>query len=71
MELTAEQLEAIRAASREIEYGQITVAFAGPPSNVVDIIPARRIRFYGKPAEPTTGEPVNQRGSGRTIRERR
>jgi hypothetical protein len=45
MELTAEQLEAIRMASREIEFGRITINFVGSPSNLVEIIPEKHIRF--------------------------
>jgi hypothetical protein len=45
MELTAEQLEAIQAASREIEFGRITVSFTGNPSYTVDIIAEKHLRF--------------------------
>jgi hypothetical protein len=38
MELTEQQLEIIRTASREIEFGRITVSFTGEPSNTVDIV---------------------------------
>jgi hypothetical protein len=66
VELTAEQLETIRAASREIEFGRITVSFTGEPSNTVDIVAEKHIRFQRrKTAGPTTGEPVDRRGSGR------
>jgi hypothetical protein len=65
MELTAKQLEAIKTASREIEFGRITVSFAGNPSNVVDIVAEKHIRFHHERASPTTGEAVPQKGSGR------
>jgi hypothetical protein len=45
MELTKQQLEIIRAASRGIDFGRITVSFTGPPSNVVDITAEKHIRF--------------------------
>jgi hypothetical protein len=45
MELTEQQLEIIRAASREIDFGRITINFVGSPSNVVEIIPEKHIRF--------------------------
>jgi hypothetical protein len=66
MELTAEQLEAIQAASREIEFGRITVSFTGNPSNMVDIVAEKHLRFRReKAAQPTTGEPVDRHRSGR------
>jgi hypothetical protein len=66
MELTAEQLETIKAASREIEFGRITVSFTGSPSNVVDIVAEKHVRFRRqKMAEPTTGKPIDRKGSGR------
>jgi hypothetical protein len=66
MELTAEQLDVIKAASREIDFGRITVSFTGNPSNTVDIVAEKHIRFQRrKMAEPTTGEPTDRRGSGR------
>jgi hypothetical protein len=58
MELTAAQLEAIQAASREIDFGRITVSFTRNPSNVVDIVAEKHLRFRReKAAQPTTGEP--------------
>jgi hypothetical protein len=66
MELTVEQLEAIKAASREIEFGKVPVSFSGTHPNAVDIIAERHIRYRcQKTAEPTTGEAVDRRGSGR------
>jgi hypothetical protein len=66
MELTAEELEKIKAASREIEFGRITVSFTGEPSNLVDIVAEKHLRFQRhKRAEPATGEPVDRKGSGR------
>jgi hypothetical protein len=57
MELTNEQLEIIRAASKEIEFGRITIDFTGPPSCVVDIASEKRLRFQRhKKADPTLGE---------------
>jgi hypothetical protein len=65
MELTAEQLEVIRKASREIEFGQITVRFAGNPHNIVDIVAEKTTRFHHEKAGPTTRKPVDRKGSGR------
>jgi hypothetical protein len=66
MELTAEQLEAIKEASREIDFGRITVSFTGNPSNTVDIVAEKHLRFQRhKRTEPTTGEPVDRCGSGK------
>jgi hypothetical protein len=65
MEITEEQIEAIKAASREIEFGQITVKFAGNPHNIVDIMAEKHIRFHREKAKPTIGEPVDKQGSGR------
>jgi hypothetical protein len=65
MELTADQLEAIKKASREIEFGRITVSFTGNPSNVVDIVAEKHLRFHHEKAKPTTGEPSERRLSGR------
>ena len=45
MELTDEQLEVIKQASREIDFGRITINFTGSPQNVVDIVPEKHIRF--------------------------
>ena len=57
MELTPEQLEIIREASREIEFGRITVSFTGNPSNIVDITAEKHIRFQRrKTAEPPAPE---------------
>jgi hypothetical protein len=66
MELTTEQIEAIQKASREIEFGRITVSFIGNPSNIVDIVAEKHLRFQRrKAAEPTTGKPIDRKGSGR------
>jgi hypothetical protein len=65
MELSAEQLEIIRAASREIEFGRITVKFAGSPHNVVDIAAEKTMRFHSEKATPTMGEAAPRKGSGR------
>jgi hypothetical protein len=66
MELTEQQLETIRAASREIDFGRITVSFTGDPSNIVDIVAERHIRFQRqKTAGPTKGKPIDRKGSGR------
>jgi hypothetical protein len=66
MELTNEQLEVIKGASREIEFGRITVSFTGEPSNVVDIVAEKHFRFRRpKTAEPTVGKPIDRKGSGR------
>jgi hypothetical protein len=67
MELSAEQLEAIRAASREIDFGQIIIKFAGSSHNVVDITAEKTVRFHKEKAGPTAGEPVPRKGSGRYI----
>jgi hypothetical protein len=57
MELTEQQLEIIREASREIDFGRITVNFVGSPSNLVEIIPEKHIRFRQEKfrAEPGPG----------------
>jgi hypothetical protein len=65
MELSGEQLEIIRAASREIDFGQITIKFAGNPHNVIDIIAEKTVRFHNEKSSPTTGEAVPRKGSGR------
>jgi hypothetical protein len=65
MELSAEQLDTIRAASREIDFGQIIIKFAGKPHNIVDIVAEKTVRFHNEKAAPTTGEAVPQKGSGR------
>jgi hypothetical protein len=65
MELTAEQIEAIKKASREIDFGRITVSFTGNPSNVVDIVAEKHLRFHHERATPTTGEPIDRGKSGR------
>jgi hypothetical protein len=71
MELTREQLELIKTASREIEFGRITVSFTGPPSNVVDIVEEKHHRFQRhKTAEPAAPEPVGRRDAGRIVRGR-
>jgi hypothetical protein len=65
MELTPEQLKAIQEASREIEFGQITVKFAGNPHNIVDIVAEKTIRFHHEKAKPSTVKPMDRKGSGR------
>jgi hypothetical protein len=65
MELTEAQLETIQEASREIEFGRITVSFVGEPSNIVDIVAEKHIRFHHERSKPVTGKPVDRRGSGR------
>jgi hypothetical protein len=65
MELTKQQLEVIRAASREIEFGRIIVNFAGNPHNLVDIVAEKTVRFHNEKAAPTTGEAVSRKRSGR------
>jgi hypothetical protein len=58
VELTDEQLEIIKKASREIEFGRIIVDFTGSPSYVVDITAEKRQRFqHHRKAEPTLGKP--------------
>jgi hypothetical protein len=44
LELTDEQIEVIKEASREIDFGRITVSFTGSPSNVVDIVAEKHVR---------------------------
>jgi hypothetical protein len=66
MELTEKQLEVIKAASREIDFGRITVFFTGEPSNFVDIVAEKRIRFFRhNTGEPTIGKPIDRKWSGR------
>lgn len=64
MELTKQHIETIKREAAAIEFGKITVGIAGPPSNVVDIICEKRIRFQSE-AEPTRSKPMDQKGSGR------
>jgi hypothetical protein len=66
MELTSEQLEIIREASREIEFGRITVSFTGSPSNVVDIIAEKHLRFQRR--KTAIGEPADRRDAGTVVR---
>ncbi|MDR1250611.1 MAG: hypothetical protein LBK62_00435 [Treponema sp.] len=63
MELTKQQLEIIRKASRGIDFGRITVSFTGPPSNVVDITAEKHIRFQHDKfrAEPGPGHESDSR----------
>jgi acyl CoA:acetate/3-ketoacid CoA transferase beta subunit len=65
MELSAEQLEVIRAASREIDFGQIIIKFTGTPHNVVDIVAEKTVRFHSEKAGPAAGEAAPRKGSGR------
>jgi hypothetical protein len=55
MELTDEQLEIIKQASAEIDFGRITIDFTGSPSFVVDITAEKQQRFqrYRKADEST------------------
>jgi hypothetical protein len=65
MELTDEQLEVIRQASREIDYGRVTIDFTGAPSFVVDITAEKRHRFQRhRRAEPTNGKPLGRHSGG-------
>jgi hypothetical protein len=54
MELTKEHIEAIKSATRDIEYGKVTISIAGPG---VDIIKEQRVRFRNENAKPTHGKP--------------
>jgi hypothetical protein len=45
LELTDKQIEVIREASLEIDFGRIIVSFTGSPSNVVDIVAEKHVRF--------------------------
>ncbi|MDR2150118.1 MAG: hypothetical protein LBO67_04755 [Spirochaetaceae bacterium] len=66
MELTNEQLEVIKAASREIDFGRITVSFTGEPSYLVDIVAEKHLRFcHQRTAELTRGKPLDRKRSGR------
>jgi hypothetical protein len=65
MELTAGQLETIQALSKEIEFGKVTVSFTGEPSNIVDIVGEKHLRFHHERAVATRGEPVDMRKTGR------
>jgi hypothetical protein len=66
MELTQEELDAIQTASRELDYGQITIKFAGKQG--VDITQTKRIRYHNEMALPTQGAPQPARASGRYTR---
>jgi hypothetical protein len=66
MELTDEEMATIRDASREIDFGRITINFTGSPSYTVDIVPEKHIRFqHSRRAEPAHVKPQPRRGSGR------
>jgi hypothetical protein len=65
MELTKEQLEFIRERSREIDFGNITINFAGDPNNIVTINAEKRFRYHSQKSQATEGEPVDRRRSGR------
>jgi hypothetical protein len=68
MELTAEQNTKFRDLCKEIrpgEYGRVVVSFVGEPSNLVQITGEKNYRFRHGKAEPTTGEAVPRKGSGR------
>ena len=45
MKLTDEQLEIVKQACCEIEFGRVTIDFTGAPSFVVDITAEKRHRF--------------------------
>lgn len=64
MELTDEQLEVIKQASREIDFGRVTIDFTGAPSFVVDITAEKRHRFQRHMAEPTKGQAQGRRIHG-------
>jgi hypothetical protein len=68
MELTDEQDATFRDLCKEInpgEYGRVVVSFVGEPSNIVQITGEKNYRFHHKKSEPTAGEPVDRRSSGR------
>jgi hypothetical protein len=68
MELSAEQEAAFRNLCGEIkpgEYGRVVVSFVGEPTNLVSITAEKTFRFHNKEAEPSTGKPIDRRGSGR------
>jgi hypothetical protein len=69
MELTAEQMEAIQAASRRIEFGRITVNLTGKPHYLVDIIAEEHLRFHSERSQATQGQPIDTRRSGRYGRD--
>jgi hypothetical protein len=52
MELTKQQLEIIREASREIDFGRITINFVGSPSNLVQITSEKNYRFHNGKTGP-------------------
>jgi hypothetical protein len=58
MELAAEQYAQFEEMCREIkpgEYGRVIVSFIGEPSNVVDIIAEKHIRFQHRKAALNSG----------------
>ena len=65
MELTAEQLEAVKQASREIEFGKITISFTGAAANIVDIVGEKHLRFHPKCIGPKTGKLEDRQKFGR------
>jgi hypothetical protein len=62
MELTAEQLEYIRQSSGKIEYGKITISFAGNLTNTVDIDVSERKRFHNEQPRPAASEASDRAG---------
>ena len=65
MELSEDALEAIKAASREIDYGKITISIAGEPSQIVDIVSEKRVRLHMQRAEPSYSQSKESRRLGR------
>jgi hypothetical protein len=68
MILTAEEEAKVKALCEEIkpgEYGRVTVAFVGEPSNVIQITGEKTYRFHREKAMPTTGQAQDRKQSGR------
>jgi hypothetical protein len=68
MVLTAEQDAKFRDLCKEIkpgEYGRVVVSFVGEPSNLVNITAEKTFRFHKEKTEPTSGEPIDRRKSGK------
>jgi hypothetical protein len=63
MELTAEQMDVIQKASRDMDYGEIKIKFAGERG--IDIEKTQRVRFHNDDPIPTQSDPQDKKGSGR------
>jgi hypothetical protein len=65
MELTKEQLNTVQELSKEIEFGRVTINFAGNPHNNIVIVGEKQYRFHHEKASPTEGKAADRQRSGR------